>query len=279
MSRLKQKERDIISSIKNNIKTRQVGKKIIKIFFLLISIFNFSAYSQTATVFVSEINGKYGVKNNKGETVIPEKYASILLLADNSFLVYEEDPGWPMIINQKGETLVSKTNYIGKVLDAFDNHFICQYYKDGQLADLVLFKAPDSVLYNFPLKYIHAEFVKDSCYTFINAQTSTPGEKLCVDMNGKKLTGTENMNFDYIKELFKPCNGYAVVMKNKGYEGTLSGVFDLNNKKMIIPCNFSDVKFENKTGLIKAFDKVKTLTYDLYDISGKLVATWEQIKK
>ena len=43
MSRLKQKERDIISSIINNIKTMQVGKNIIKIFFLLISIFNFSA--------------------------------------------------------------------------------------------------------------------------------------------------------------------------------------------------------------------------------------------
>lgn len=278
MNRLKQKEKDSISSLTNNIKTMQAYHKRGSILFLLMFIFNFSAYSQNSTV-VSGTNGKYGVKNNKGEIIIPEKYASILILADDNFLVYEEDPGWPMIINRKGEVLVSKTNYIGKVLDAFDNHFICQHYKDGQLADLVLLKAPDIVLYNFPLKYIHADFVKDSCYTYVSAQTSTPGEKLSVDMNGKRLTGPENINFDYIKGLFKPCNGYAVVLKDKGYEGTLSGVYDLNNKKMIIPCNFSDVEFDNKTGLIKAFDKVKTLTYDLYDIKGQLVKTWEQIKK
>ena len=253
--------------------------KLFKIFFLLLFVFNYSAYSQTYSVSVSELNGKYGVKNSKGEIIISEKYASIVLLSDNSFLVYEENPGWPMIINQKGDILVSKTNQIGKVLDTFNNHFICQYYKDGKMADLVLFKAPDRVLYNFPVKYIHAEFVKDSCYTYVSAQTLTPGEKLAVDMNGVALTGSENINFDYIKELFKPCNGYALVLKNKGYDGILSGVYDLNNKKMIIPCNFSDVEFDKETGLIKAFDKVKTSTYNLYDTKGQLVKTWEQIKK
>ncbi|MCC6384396.1 MAG: hypothetical protein LC117_05785 [Bacteroidia bacterium] len=279
MNILNHQEENGFSSITNEVKAMNMSGKLFKIFFLLLFIFNYSAYSQTYSVLVSELNGKYGVKNNKGEMILPEKYASIVLLSDNSFLVYEDNPGWPMIINQKGDILVSKTNHIGKVLDTFNNHFICQYYKDGKMADLVLFKAPDMVLYNFPIKYIHAEFVKDSCYTYVSAQTLTPGEKLAIDMNGLILTGPDDINFNYIKELFKPCNGYAVVLKNKGYEGILSGVYDLNNKKMIIPCNFSDVAFDKETGLIKAYDKVKTLTYNLYDTGGQLVKTWEQIKK
>ena len=251
----------------------------LKTLFLFIFAINSSAFSQNYSVVLSELNGKYGVKNNKGEIILPEKYASISLLSDSNFLVYEENPGWPMIINEKSEVLVSKTNYIGKVLDAYDNHFICQYYKDGKLADLVLFKAPDIVLHTFPLRYIQAEFVKDNCFTYVRAQTETPGERLSIDIDGKALTGPENTNFDYIKGLFKQCNGYAVVLKNKGYEGILSGVYDLNNRKMIIPCNFYDIEFDEKSSLIKAYDKVKTLTYNLYNINGQLVKSWDQINK
>lgn len=258
----------------------QLHKILSIVISLFFSVLSFSGYSQNNSFYVSELNGKYGVKNDKGETIVPEKYASVLILSDGSFLVYEENPGWPMIINRKGETLVSKTNYIGKVLDAFESHYICQYYKEGKMADIVLIKAPDVILYNFPLKYIHAEFVKDSCYTYVDAQTLTQGEKLLLDINGKLLTGADNVqNFDYIKKLFRNCNGYAVVLKNKGYDGILSGVYDLYKKKMIIPCNFSDIEFDEKTGLIKAYDKVKTLTYNLYDMSGQLVRSWEEIKK
>ncbi len=254
-------------------------KRAIKASILFTFLFNSSAFAQGTTVFMSDANGKYGVRDKKGETILPAKYASILLLSDGSLLVYEEDPGWPMIMNEQGEVLVSKTNSIGKVLDAFDGHFICQYYRDGQLADLVLFKAPDLVLFNFPSTYVHAEFVKDSCYTYVSAQTAMPGEKLLVDLGGKALTGPGNAHFDRIKNLFKPCNGYAVVLKDNGYDGILSGVYDLNNQKMIIPCGFSDIEFDEKAGLIKAYDKVRTLTYDLYDTSGRLVKTWEQIGK
>lgn len=266
-------------STKVGLHTMHGFKRAFKASILFAFVLNSPAYAQHATVFMSDATGKYGVRNDKGETIIPAKYASILLLSDGSLLVHEEDPGWPMIMNEQGEVLVSKTNYIGKVLDAFDGHFICQYYRDGQLADLVLFKAPDLVLFNFPSTYVHAEFVKDSCYTYVSAQTATPGERLLVDLGGKALTGPGNALFDHIKNLFKPCNGYAVVLKDNGYEGILSGVYDLNNQKMIIPCGFSDIEFDEKAGLIKAYDKVRTLTYDLYDTSGHLVKTWEQIGK
>jgi hypothetical protein len=85
-------------------------------------------------------------------------------------------------------------------------------------------------------------------------------------------------NFDYIFRFFKPCNGYASVMKNKGYEGTLKGVYDFNKNKVVLPCDFSDVEFDDKLGLIKAFRKVQTSTYDLYNMQGDLVKKWEQIK-
>lgn len=268
-----------LSLTMKKVKVVQMYKRAIKISFLLIFGLKFSAYSQNSTLVISEKDGKYGVRNNKGETVIEEKYASVILLSDNNMLVYEENPGWPMVINQKGEILVSKTNYIGKVLDAFANHFICQYYKDGKMADIVLIKAPDVVLYNFPLRYTYAEFVRDSCYTYVSAQTLAPGEKLSIDINGKIIAGADNADFDYIKEILKPCNGLAVVLKNKGYEGTLSGVYDLNNKKMIIPCDFSDIELEKESKLIKAFDRVYTSTYSLYDMKGKLIKTWDQIKK
>ena len=260
-------------------KAKGLKNKGLGVFIWLILAYNLSAFSQNYTVFRSDSNGKYGVKNDKGEAVIPERYASILLLSDGNFVVYEENPGWPMIINQKSEVLVSKTNYIGKVLEGYNNHFICQYYKDGKMADLVLFKAPDIVLYTFPLKYIHAEFVKDNCYTYVSAQTETPGEKLSIAIDGKALTGPENIDFDYIKTFFKPCNGYGVVLKNKGNEGILSGVYDIDNRKMIIPCNFSDIEFDEKNSLIKAYHKVQTMTYNLYNMNGELVKTWDQIKK
>ncbi len=263
----------------NKVITRFKHKKTNCVFVLFIFFIKISVYSQTPTYIISETGGKYGLKDNKGTTIIDEKYASITILPDDNLLVYEENPGWPLIINPKGETLVSKTNYIGKVLDAFSNHFICQYYKDGQMADLVLIKATDSVLYNFPLKYIHAEFVKDSCYTYVSAQTKTPGEKLSINLNGKLLTETNNVTFDYIKKFIIPCNGLAVVLKDRGYEGILSGVYDFNNKKLIIPCNYSEIEFETDKKLIKAFDKIKTLTYNLYDMNGNLLKTWEQIKK
>lgn len=259
------------------IRVRRVCKRAVRTILLVLFNLHSLAYSQDPTVFVSDANGRYGVRDDKGETIIPEKYASISILPDGNFLVFEEDPGWPMIMNNQGEIMVSKTNHIAKVLDAFDGHFICQYYKDGQLADLAVLKARDIVLFNFPSKYIHAEFVKDSCHTFVSAQTLTPGERLAVELDGTPLTGPGNAHFDNIKGSFKPCNGYAVVLKNHGHDGILFGVYDIRKKKMIIPCDFSDVVFDRESGYIKAFDKVKTLTYDLYDIHGQLVRTWEQI--
>lgn len=250
--------------------------RLIVVLFLLS---NSCVFAQELSVVRSETNGKYGVKNEKGEIIIAQKYASVIILSGNSFVVYEEDPGWPMIINQKGEVLVSKTNYIGKVLEAYNNHFICQYYKDGRMADLVLFKAPDMVLYTFPIKYIKAEFVKDDCYSYVMAQTENPGERLSVDLKGKALTGTQNLNFDFIKGMFKPCNGYAVVAKDKGYDGVSFGVYDLTNNKQIIPCDFYDVAFDEKTTQIKAYNKVQTSTYNLYNMQGQLVKTWDQLKK
>lgn len=227
----------------------------------------------------SEKDGKYGVKNINGQLLVPQKYVSIVQLPENNFLVYEENPGWPMIINLKNDILVSKTNYIGKAIDAWRQHFICQYYKDGKLAELVLIKAPDIVLYTFPSQFLTAEFVKDSCYTYVSAQSATPGEKLLVDLKGKKLTGPENIDFDNIKKIFNPCNGYAIVIKDKGVKGMLYGVYDLGNKKTILPCDFYDIEVDVKAGFIKAYKPVYTLTYDLYNFQGVLVKTWDQIKK
>jgi hypothetical protein len=242
------------------IRVRGVCKRAVRTILLVLFNLHSLAYAQDPSLFVSDANGKYGVRNDNGETIIPEKYASISILPDGSFLV-----------------LVSKTNHIAKVLDAFDGHFICQYYKDGQLADLAVLKARDIVLFNFPSKYIHAEFVKDSCHTFVSAQTLIPGERLAVDLDGTPLTGPENVHFDHIKGSFRPCNGYVVVLKNHGHDGILFGVYDIRKKKMIVLCDFSDVVFDRESGYIKAFDKVKTLTYDLYDIHGHRVRTWEQI--
>lgn len=263
-------------STTNGLISNNAKKNMMKILLLCLCLSCFPAFSQN--FYLSQTGDKYGVKNDKGVQVVPEKYASVIILSGGYFVVYEENPGWPMIINQKNEVMVSKTNYIGKAIDAYDNHFICQYYKDGKMADLVLIKAPDSVKYNFSLKYLRAEFVKDDCYSYVSAQTETPGEMLAVSLKGNAITGPQNTNFDYIFRFFKPCNGYASVMKNKGYEGTLKGVYDFNKNKMVLPCDFSDVEFDDKLGLIKAFRKVQTSTYDLYNMQGDLVKKWEQIK-
>lgn len=244
----------------------------------LLLLLNFPALSQKFTLSSPDANGKYGVKNDKGVLVIPQQYVSIVPLPEDNFLVYEENPGWPMILNQKNQVMVSKTNYIAKALDAFNSYFICQYYKDGKMAELVLFKAPDIVIYTFPLSYISAEFVRDSCYTYIRAQTVNPGEILSVDLYGKNITDAGNGGFDYIKGLFKPCNGYAIVMKEKGAAGNLYGVYDIINKKMIMPCSFYDIAYDEKERLIKAFKPVYTSTYDLYNLQGVLVKTWDQLK-
>jgi hypothetical protein len=236
--------------------------------------------AQNFTISQSTTDGNYGVKNEKGEIVVPFKYASILPLPEGNFVVYESNPGWPMIINQKNEVLISKENYFGKALDAHNNHFICQYYKDGKMADLVLLKAKDSVVYKFPPQYLIAEFVKDPCYTFVRAQTATAGELLAVNMNGKIISGTnENQNFDFIKGTVKPCNDLAIVLKKQANGELNSGVHHLKTGKMILPCNFYDVEVDEKRNALKAYKKVYTSTYDLYDMKGTLIQTWEQINK
>ncbi|MFN5380178.1 MAG: hypothetical protein ACK5CD_04315 [Bacteroidota bacterium] len=257
-----------------------LSKPLLSIIIMLISFISaLPAFSQSYVIVRSESDGKYGVKNENNELIIPQHYVSITLLPESNFLVYEEDPGWPMIINNRNDILVQKNNYIAKALDAYQNHFICQYYKEGKLAELVLFKAPDTVLYTFPLKYISASFKKDSCYTYISAQTSVPGEQLSVSLRGNALTGTEHIDFDYIKSLIKPCNGYAIVIKNSANGDYAYGVYDLNHSKVIIPCNFYDIEFDEKNNQIKTFHKVYTSTYDLYDINGVRLKTWDQIKK
>lgn len=246
---------------------------------ILLLLLNYPVLSQKFTISAPDANGKYGVKNDKGTLVIPQQYVSIVPLPEDNFLVYEENPGWPMILNQKNQVMVSKRNYIAKALDAFNSYFICQYYKEGKMAELVLFKAPDSVVYTFPVNYLSAEFVRDSCYTYVRAQTINPGERLSVDLKGKAIMESGTTGFDYIKRLFKPCNGYAIVMKEQGAAGTLHGVYDLTGKKMILPCRFYDIEFDEQAGLIKAFKPVYTATYDLYNLQGGLVKTWDQLKK
>lgn len=245
---------------------------------LLLLAASIPAWAQQFSLSRSEASGKYGVQDDKGQMIIPQQYASIGILADGNFLVYEEDPGWPMVINSKKEVLVSKTNYIYRVLDAFDGHFLCQYYKDGRPAELVLIKAGDKVLHTFAPAYIHGEFIKDPCFTWVKAQTVTPGELLAVDLMGNALTGPGNPHFDYIRDTFKPCNNYVIVMKG-GADGTSSGVYDLGSKKMIIPCSFDHIEYDAANQLIKTYHKQYTQTYDLYNMQGVLHQRWEQIKK
>ncbi|MCO6481221.1 MAG: hypothetical protein J5I62_00360, partial [Flavobacteriales bacterium] len=59
-------------------------------------------------------------------------------------------------------------------------------------------------------------------------------------------------HFDRMKNLFKPCKGYAVVLNDNGYDGILSVAYDLSNQEMIIPCGFSDIAIAEKAGLLKA---------------------------
>ena len=91
------------------------------------------------------------------------------------------------------------------------------------------------------------------------------------------MTGAENPKFDQITKIFSPCNGYAIVMKDKGYQGILYGVYDLTKNTVILPCDFYDI--EVKAAFIKAYEPGYTLTWDVYTVQGVLVQTWDQKKR
>ncbi|MFN8777715.1 MAG: hypothetical protein ACK5XV_13220 [Flavobacteriales bacterium] len=83
-----------------NLKTRSRGVSSLMV--IMLSIYT-PAFTQDFTITPPGEEGKIGLMDVHGQLLVPRKCVSIVPPPKNNFLVYQENPGWPMMPDYQSE--------------------------------------------------------------------------------------------------------------------------------------------------------------------------------
>lgn len=213
-------------------------------------------------------DGKFGVLNESGKTIIPFEYEDLVMFDDNLFSVSKT--GWTKhsIIDDKNKVIIPEKEI--KYTKYENGFFIAVGTSNGKENYLVidktgkeLFKVSTENEAWFEFDYYNKT---TGCTYFDYDIKNDKGQRMhgLYDTKGILVLPTE-----YYSITPSTCNTF--ILSKKTGEDIKYGAYDLASKKTIIPFNYFSVTYLKSENKLQAYKDDKFSAFDMFDIKGNIL--------
>ena len=213
-------------------------------------------------------DGKFGVLNETGKTIIPFEYEDLVMFDDNLFSVSKA--GWAKhtIIDDKNKVIIPERDI--RYVNYEKGFFIAEGSMSGKESYFVidktgkeLFKIAKQneawITFNFDNK-------TSGCTYFDYEIKNDKGQRVRGLYDTK---GTLVLPAEYYTVIPSTCN--TIIISKKTGDDIKYGVYDVLTKKTIVPHNYYSISYQKAENNLKAYKDSKYSSFDLFDLKGNII--------